>query len=284
MKTVILLTACINPSGMSYTALQNVELRKKQYIDAILFYLQKTNYNIVFCNNSGEDISSEVSIKVSQKLYSRIEFISFNGNDYNNELGKGYGEFEIIKKGVLNSVYIKNAKYILKITGRYIAVDVESVIKKTNFVTMWKQKRLYVDISDEFQSADARCFYGSKDFFLKFVNIENLVNDENKFYFEHLFYQFLCNNPLIKQESFYITNSYIYMGELISGMSGTLGTLFHAQTYSYWDKLRLLRNYCEKEKYLIDGFFRKKWMRMISIILRFLIFINRMFFCKYGKK
>lgn len=45
---ILLLTACINPGGMSFTAINNAELRKKQYIDALTFYLQSTSFSIVF--------------------------------------------------------------------------------------------------------------------------------------------------------------------------------------------------------------------------------------------
>ena len=48
---ILLLTGCINPAGMSYTTLINPEERKKQYVDAIHFYLSKTNYPIVFSEN-----------------------------------------------------------------------------------------------------------------------------------------------------------------------------------------------------------------------------------------
>lgn len=36
---ILLLTACINPNGMLYTAIQDTELRKKQYIESLTFYL-----------------------------------------------------------------------------------------------------------------------------------------------------------------------------------------------------------------------------------------------------
>ena len=38
-RIVILLTACVNPNGMSKTVLQDVELRRKQYVNALNFYL-----------------------------------------------------------------------------------------------------------------------------------------------------------------------------------------------------------------------------------------------------
>ena len=49
---VLLLTACINPNGMLYTTIQDTELRKKHYIESLFFYLTKTQYKIVFVENS----------------------------------------------------------------------------------------------------------------------------------------------------------------------------------------------------------------------------------------
>ena len=83
-STVILLTASISPDGMAYTAVQDSNERKRQYIDAIKFYIDSTNYPIIFCNNSGEDLSVEFP-----EVRNRVEFLSFFGNDYDKQLGKG---------------------------------------------------------------------------------------------------------------------------------------------------------------------------------------------------
>lgn len=36
---VLLLTACINPNGMSYTVVQDIELRKKQYRERVCLFI-----------------------------------------------------------------------------------------------------------------------------------------------------------------------------------------------------------------------------------------------------
>ncbi|ULT28283.1 hypothetical protein KUH03_17840 [Sphingobacterium sp. E70] len=69
----LLLTGCILPNGMVLTALQDAEMRKHQYIDAIRFYLRATDLPIVFAENSGTDISS--AFDADEKK--RIEFITF---------------------------------------------------------------------------------------------------------------------------------------------------------------------------------------------------------------
>ena len=74
---ILLLTGCINPAGMSYTTLNNPEERKKQYVDAINFYLSSTNFPIVFAENSGTDISNIFQDYIKS---SRIEILCFCGH------------------------------------------------------------------------------------------------------------------------------------------------------------------------------------------------------------
>ena len=47
-KYVIVLTACINPGKMIHTSLTDVDIRRRQYEDALEFYLLQTDYPIVF--------------------------------------------------------------------------------------------------------------------------------------------------------------------------------------------------------------------------------------------
>ena len=82
---ILLLTGCINPNGMLYTALSNTEERKTQYIEAINYYLSNTTYPIVFVENSGTDISHLFTDAIKSN---RMEYLSFSGNN-NKERGKG---------------------------------------------------------------------------------------------------------------------------------------------------------------------------------------------------
>ena len=74
---ILLLTGCINPNGMAFTALSNLEERKRQYINAIRYYLSNTNFQIVFCENSGTDISPLFQRGIDS---GRMEYLTFNGN------------------------------------------------------------------------------------------------------------------------------------------------------------------------------------------------------------
>ena len=88
-KYVIVLTACINPGKMIHTSLTDVDIRRRQYEDALEFYLLQTDYPIVFVENSGTDISGDFRKFVD---CGRLEFVTFQGNEeFDRKKGKGYG-------------------------------------------------------------------------------------------------------------------------------------------------------------------------------------------------
>ena len=89
-KYVIVLTACINPGKMIHTSLTDVDIRRRQYEDALEFYLLQTDYPIVFVENSGTDISGDFRKFVD---CGRLEFVTFQGNEeFDRKKGKGYDE------------------------------------------------------------------------------------------------------------------------------------------------------------------------------------------------
>ncbi len=62
MKTpLLLLTACVNPNGMKFTALQDPKIRMTQYVKAINFYLSKTDFPVLVVENSGYDLATHIS-------------------------------------------------------------------------------------------------------------------------------------------------------------------------------------------------------------------------------
>ena len=128
---ILLLTGCINPNGMAYTTLSDQEERKNQYISAIRYYLSKTKYPIVFVENSDTDISYLFRSEITS---GRMECMSFFGNQ-NKNLGKGYGECEIIQFALNNSRLINSDmdQRIAKITGRLIVKNISAIIRWHQF-------------------------------------------------------------------------------------------------------------------------------------------------------
>jgi len=138
--TILLLSACINPNGMSYTEIQNPKERESHYLNALSYYLKKTKYKIVFVNNSGEDISYKVDNRDN-----RIEFLSFYGNDYDKSYGKGYGEFLILQYAFKNSVFISKCNYVIKITGRLIVKNITEISTLNDFIFFIPRRKVYVE-------------------------------------------------------------------------------------------------------------------------------------------
>ena len=106
MTPILFLTACVNPNGMAYTKLNNPEVRLQQYKDALDWYLDHTDMKILLVENSGTDISSSYQKQIGE---GRLEFLCFDGNNYDRFRGKGYGEAAIIAYGIAHSRLLKSA-------------------------------------------------------------------------------------------------------------------------------------------------------------------------------
>lgn len=113
---VVVLTACVNPNGMSYTVLQDTTERKRQYVESLNYYLQTTLLPIVFIENSNIDFSNEFQPWIDS---GRLEYITFDGNsDFDKIKGKGYGEAMMLLYAIEHSSMLRQSKHLLKITGR----------------------------------------------------------------------------------------------------------------------------------------------------------------------
>lgn len=127
---ILLLTACVNPGGMAYTALQDPEMRKEQYVNALRYYLNNTRLKIVVCENTGSDFSGEFASETSN---GRLEYLTFNGNGYDRTLGKGYGEALIIQHALMHSQFIcRSEGYVIKVTGRIIVDNIGEIIRQAS--------------------------------------------------------------------------------------------------------------------------------------------------------
>ena len=205
MKTIILLTGCINPNGMAFTSLNNIEERQKQYIDAIQFYLSNTSCPIVFCENSNTDIQPYI-----ENTKDRLEILTFSGNQ-NKQRGKGYGEAEIIEYALLHSTFIQADCVIIKITGRLIVNNINQIIRslscKHDFVTCL--------FHSDLTFADSRIFCATVSFFREFLNNKVRINDSENVFFEHI----LASTVLAS-----VIHFVPYSEEpLITGISGSTG-------------------------------------------------------------
>lgn len=129
---VLLLTACVKPNCAESLSISNIEVRKKMYVDALNWYLNNTDLRIVFCENSGTDISKEIDNSLG-----RVEFLSYlseKSNDMN--CTRGYREMQIIEYAFTNSKYLHDALFCIKGTGRLILRNINFISTKLLYNTI----------------------------------------------------------------------------------------------------------------------------------------------------
>lgn len=187
------MTACIAPKGMGNTILQNPNIRKSQYLEAIDFYLKETEYNIVFCENTGTNIFDEIQSKVK---FSRLEYITFNGNDYDKQRGKGYGEAKIIQYAIRNSKYLQRCNSIIKITGRVKILNMNELA-----TIIMRKERVDNVVALEFLKknwANSVCFFSPKDWLLKTIEKDISILYDMGYNFEKMIYMSIVETKGIK--------------------------------------------------------------------------------------
>lgn len=180
---IILLTACVNPKGMVFTSLQDCNERVYQYISALNWYLKHTDIPIVVCENTLFDFSSSFKEYIAA---GRLEFFTFDGNNYDRSLGKGYGETLIIKYALENSQIITFDSTIIKITGRTIVKNLNQLLKLCQ-----NKNNIYADICmiNGRLEANSRCFICPYSFITNYFLSEiSKLNDSRCYYFENLLY------------------------------------------------------------------------------------------------
>ncbi len=178
---VLLLTGTINPDGMLFTAIQNVEIRKNQYIESIRFWLKKVALPIVFVENSNADLSLHFSDEIAN---GRLEILSFSGNDFDKQLGKGLGELNCIEYACENSVFLEKAKFVFKVTGRYKVINFQSFLDKYENDPLTD---LMLDFKWRLSFVDSRFFGFVPSFVNEFLSVyRSALNDSKGVYLEHV--------------------------------------------------------------------------------------------------
>ena len=202
-----------------------------------MYYLHNTSYRIVFCNNSGEDISYKI-----HDAHKRIEFLTYKGNDFDRSLGKGYGEFRIMQFAFENSQFIKAASYIIKVTGKLKVLNIKENLRLVFGLFGYRDSFLVVKrFPPPVSGSDSRCFVVNPFFLHLFLygGGEKNLNDEKGYYFEHLLFKsveesrklfFLLDFPLPLQ---------------IDGYSWTDGEKYYLPVISNVSKLKIIIDYID---------------------------------------
>jgi len=210
MRMPLLLTSSIDINNCSFTERKSIDDRKNDYIISLFKWLTNTDFDIVFIDNSNYDLTFLKKLFIGYS--DRIEFLSFNGNNFDRRLGKSYGELEIIKFCLKNSTKFKNFPFLIKSTGRYYHSKVKNELENLNlfdydFVGYVKNNIIHTGFL---------CV--NKIFLLNFIKTKfnniNPLDDSNGYYMEHFFHD-LC-----------FTSKNVYFMENLGseGISGTFNS------------------------------------------------------------
>lgn len=240
---ILLLTGCINPNGMPFTALNNKEERQNQYVEALHFYLSQTSYPIVFTENSGTDIS----ILFQKEIESgRMEYITFMGNQ-EKERGKGYGECEILKYALKCSKLINNSpdSRIAKITGRLIIRNINVILRFHKAI--FPKNTVFFNINSELNFSDSRLIIAPIGFYYAFQKKGNEINDSAGYYFEHALLDTMKSEKRYQYSPFFLSPQ-------IEGSSGSTGYTYEEvpgslQFFVRYFKLAISQRYRFKKLY-----------------------------------
>lgn len=237
-KVAILLTACVNPSGMSMTALQDGAERRRQYVNALRYYLDNTSVPIVVIENTGTDISSEFASYLRSK---RLEYITFLGNDYNKSLGKGYGEATMIIHAIENSQLLSQTKYVIKITGRLIVENIRDIISSRLW---WFDNIFRCDLWEGNMNMRTMVFACRvKTLYNLMSENYHKLNDSRGYWFEHMLYDALLEHREIPVVPF-------LSPIIINGVTGSTNNSYYNREYAdnVFTELRLTNVFYRKRK------------------------------------
>lgn len=182
-KICLILTATIDPKGMIFLKRSNIKDRYNDYLQSFIKWCDnKTIRDIIFIENSGFDLKEFHSIK---NMYpeKNIEIISSSiNNNFDRNLGKGYGEYLSLSEIFIKSQYINNYNYLIAVSGRHYVRN----IKKIYLEVINANKDIIVCLKDNLRFVDTNLYTASIHFFRELLlsHIQK-TNDTKGLYFEH---------------------------------------------------------------------------------------------------
>lgn len=224
---VLLLTGCVKPNITNdVLAVTDVEIRKRKYVGAIRWYLENTPFRIVFCENSGTDLSSEFNLF----LGGRIEFLTFVADKKGAGRDKGYREMEILEHIQECSEFFQEGSFFVKITGRLVLLN---VCKLVNSLSKFGGDFVSAYMSGRYVYSDSRFIFFTKPFFPILLGQKEKLTDY-KHNFEY--YTFISVMEARKKGIKFI---YPPMAERVHGVSGGFGKSYDLSNIGYL-KLNLI--------------------------------------------
>jgi hypothetical protein len=212
MQILLILTSAVNIKKSTFMSQNSPELRAAESIKSIIKWKKHTNlFDILVCDNTGYEYVQNEGITI----------LKFRAQKFNQDLGKGYGEYLTLNYAIENIKDIEKYDYIMKCNCRYYISNIKKIIKLIN-----KQSDMYIDFHNNLKWADSRFFIMRTDLFIELIECLKDINDKNEIYFEHILSSFSLSK-IIKGEKW----NYIPLTPRIIGVSGTTGKKYTLLRY-----------------------------------------------------
>ena len=200
------LTASIDPRGMTFLTVADTQTRRHQYLTAFSAILRNPpagTAGILFTENTGADLSDFRALADDPAINSEripVEFLSEGSNDFPRELGKGYGEFLMLDGALARSTIAAvsasaGSRFLVKMTGRLIVKNLHVILHNLprNFDFAGD---ISVATRDQPGTVDSRLMIFTPEFYRKYISgLYAEMNDTAGVYAEHALYNLLARTP-----------------------------------------------------------------------------------------
>ena len=218
-EATLLIVGCIAPTqNVPNVQIRDVNERFHEYQESIRWALCDTPFrNVVFCDNSGYDLSSLEDFKiVALRKQKNLEIVSFQGNIEEVTIhGKGYGEGEIIKYVLEHSALLCETDCFYKLTGRLTISNIDEILKRTH-------GEIYFNLNYPYWNMFDTRFYkiSIKAYKQYFRDAYRRVDDDNLQWLEKIFYDIAKEKALTSKIKCYPYPQFV-------GKSGSTGADYH---------------------------------------------------------
>jgi hypothetical protein len=167
-----MLTACINPGHVSILR-NEASTRRADYKKSLRAWLSNPAVHaVVFCENSNADLSD--IHKLCDGFEKSVELLSFNGQDFPPERGRGYGEMKILRHALAKSTLISQSGKVIKVTGRLYVPNIGLLMPRmadVDVICEWRRSLSWTD---------SRMFCATREFIEKYLLPLQAILDDSK--------------------------------------------------------------------------------------------------------
>jgi hypothetical protein len=178
------MTATVDVRGVVGLLRNDPIARLEDYRSALEQWTQSRGLDaLIFVENSGYDIDVLRRTAQGSALHpDHVEFLSFDGQDFPRELGKGYGETLNLEYALANSRLLSTGAYrMLRVNGRNYVENVDVFLEALRAPT-----EILCDLNQLLTWGDGRVLGGTIDFFESYLcPYGREIDDSRGYYLEH---------------------------------------------------------------------------------------------------